>query len=165
MADLQEQARESGREVSLPSLEETAMSEILGTRRDWATGIGPLIPRSDMLEAQAHDSSSSSVGNVSSKSSSDMEEKLAALQQAVFGMAAGLSQTPDFTPSPVFRATLDHYMTQFGPREGDWGNAGASGSEQRPDRPSTPTDTEPEEPPHGPSGRRAGRGRRGRGRR
>ena len=35
-------------------MDEAAMAIVLGTRRDWATWIGPLIPRSDLLEAQAH---------------------------------------------------------------------------------------------------------------
>ena len=55
LADIRRQAQEVGQSPSEDATEEAAMAQMLGMRHDWATGIGPLIPRSDLLEAQTHD--------------------------------------------------------------------------------------------------------------
>ena len=58
--DIQRQAAESGQTFDIDQAEQYAMDTVLGQRRDWYVGIGPSIPRSSYLLAQAQDDSSSS---------------------------------------------------------------------------------------------------------
>lgn len=58
--DMQRQAAESGQTFDIDQAEQYAMDTVLGQRRDWYVGIGPSIPRSSYLLAQAQDDSSSS---------------------------------------------------------------------------------------------------------
>ena len=58
--DMQRQAAESGQMFDIDQAEQYAMDTVLGQRRDWYVGIGPSIPRSSYLLAQAQDDSSSS---------------------------------------------------------------------------------------------------------
>ena len=58
--DMQRQAAESGQTFDIDQAEQYTMDTVLGQRRDWYVRIGPLIPRSSYLLAQAQDDSSSS---------------------------------------------------------------------------------------------------------
>ena len=58
--DMQRQAAESGQTFDIDQAEQYGMDTVLGQRRDWYVGIGPSIPRSSYLLAQAQDDSSSS---------------------------------------------------------------------------------------------------------
>ena len=45
VANIRRQAEARGESPSQDAVEEASMAIVIDTRRDWATGIGPLIPR------------------------------------------------------------------------------------------------------------------------
>ena len=53
LADIRWQAEKRGGILGQRCLEQVAMAQVLGMRRDWATWIGPLIPRLNLLKARA----------------------------------------------------------------------------------------------------------------
>ena len=63
------------------------MAQFLGTRRDWAIGIGPLIPRSDLLEAHAYDFEAGS-SSVARDATSGRDEEMSELRRTVRDLAA-----------------------------------------------------------------------------
>ena len=84
--DMQRQAAESGQTFDIDQAEQYAMDTVLGQRRDWYVGIGPSIPRSSYLLAQAqYDSSSSgsSSRRVPDPVVSELQAALAAQQAAM----------------------------------------------------------------------------------
>ena len=84
--DIQRQAAESGQSFDIDQAEQYAMDAVLGQRRDWYVGIGPSIPRSSYLLAQAQDDSSSSGSSsrrVPDPLVSELQAALAAQQAAM----------------------------------------------------------------------------------
>lgn len=64
-------------------LKQAAMAQVLGTRREWATGIGSLISRIELLEVRTHDLE---VGSSSARGE-HMEKEMAFLWGAVRDLA------------------------------------------------------------------------------
>jgi hypothetical protein len=87
--DIQRQGAESGQTFDIDQAEQYAMDTILGQRRDGYVGIGPSIPRSSYLLAQAQDDSSSSGSSsrrVPDPVVSELQAALAAQQASMEGM-------------------------------------------------------------------------------
>ena len=88
LADIRRQAQAARKSSSEDAMEEAAMAQILGTRCDQATGIEPLIPRSDLLETHAHDFDVE-FSSTARDSTSARDEEMTEIRGAVRDLVAG----------------------------------------------------------------------------
>ena len=102
--DIQRQAAKSDQTFDIDEAEQYAMDTVLGQHQDWYVGIGPSIPRSSYLLAQAQDDSSSS----GSSSTRVPDPVISELQAALAAQHAAMEEM-----RREQRAQMETFQQQF----------------------------------------------------